>query len=188
MRRSLLAVAITLPLLNAQDASIDVTRSTITIHVGKTGLFSAAAHEHWVSAPIASGTIRESGTPGVEFKVESAKMTVKPDPKVDAKTQATIQKDMEDMTLETKKYPEISFQSSRVETTGFGQWKVEGNLSLHGETKPISLAVKRSGGAWTGHTTLKQTDFGLKPISIGGGMIKVRNEIEIDFQIYASGK
>lgn len=187
MRRSLLAVALTLPLLSAQEVSIDLARSTITIHVGKTGLFSAAAHEHWVNAPIASGSIQESGKPGVEFKVESAKMTVKADPKVDAKTQATIQKDMEDMTLETKKYPEISFQSTSVETTGLGQWKVEGNLSLHGVTKAVSLVVKRDAEAYRGHTTLKQTDFGIKPISIGGGMIKVKNEIEIDFRIYASG-
>ena len=188
MRRSLLAIALTLPLLSAQEVSIDLARSSITIHVGKTGVFSAAAHEPWINAPIASGTIQESGTPGVEFKVESARMTVKPDPKVDAKTQATIQKDMEDMTLEPKKYPEISFQSSRVETTGLGQWKVEGNLSLHGVTKPVNLVVKRNAGAYSGHTTLKQTDFGIKPISIGGGMIKVKNEIEVDFEIYANGK
>jgi hypothetical protein len=44
--------------------------------------------------------------------------------------------------------------------------------------------VKRSGGAYTCHATLKQTDFEIKPISIGGGMIKIKNEIEIDFEIY----
>jgi hypothetical protein len=51
-------------------------------------------------------------------------------------------------------------------------------------TKPISMAVKHSGGAYTVHTVLKQTDFGIKPISIGGGMVKIKNEVEIDFQIY----
>ena len=107
------------------------------------------------------------------------------DPKVDAKTQETVQKDMDEMTLEPSKYPEISFQSTRVEPSGEEQWKVTGNLSLHGATKPVNLTVKRESGGYTGHTVLKQTDFGIKPISMAGGTIRIKNEIEIDFQIYA---
>ena len=91
---------------------------------------------------------------------------------------------MEEMTLETKKFPEITFRSSRVEKLAEGQWKVEGDLSLHGVTKPVSLTVKQTGDAYTAHTVLKQTDFGIKPISVGGGLIKVKNEVEIDFQIF----
>jgi polyisoprenoid-binding protein YceI len=174
----------------AQERAIDTERSTITIHVGKSGLLSAAAHDHTIDAPISSGTIREPGAPGsapprVEFTVETAKMTVKPDPKIDAKTQATIQTDMEEMTLETKKFPRIEFHSSRVEKLAGGQWKVDGDLSLHGVTKPVSLTVKQTGDSYTTRTVLKQTDFGIKPISIGGGMIKVKNEVEIDFQIFS---
>ncbi len=84
----------------AQDTPIDVQRSTISIHAGKAGLLSAAGHDHLISAPISSGTIREGAAPHVEFKVETAKMTVQSNPKVDAKSQAQIQKDMEEMTLE----------------------------------------------------------------------------------------
>src|ERR1700757_1370094 len=123
----------------AQEMAIDTQRSTITIHVGKSGLLSAAAHDHTIDAPISSGTIRESNAPHIEFTVETAKMTVRPDPKIDAKTQATIQTDMDDMTLETKKFPEIVFRSSRIEKVADGQWKVDGDLSLHGVSKPVSL-------------------------------------------------
>ena len=176
----------------AQDTSIDVERSTITIHVDKAGLFSAAGHEHWVSAPISSGTIRETPPASVEFNVQTAKMAVKPDPKVDAKTQAQIQKDMEDLTLETRKFPQITFRSSRVDSrankSGDGQWEVTGDLSLHGVTKPISLTVKRTGEAYTAHTVLKQADFGIKPVSVGGGLVKVKNEVDIDFQIFTRVK
>jgi polyisoprenoid-binding protein YceI len=177
-----------LPLLaqdKTQERALDTQRSTITIHVGKSGLLSAAAHDHTIVAPISSGTVRESTVPHIEFTVETAKMTVKPDPKIDAKDQATIQTHMEEMTLETKKYPEIAFHSSRIERVADGQWKVVGDLSLHGVTKPVSLAVKQTGDSWTTHTVLKQTDFGITPISIGGGMIKVKNEVVIDFQIFA---
>jgi len=169
----------------AQDRKIDVQRSAITIHVGKAGLFSAAGHEHWVNAPIASGFVNESAS-RVEFTVETGKLTIKPDPKIDSSTQARIQKEMEEMTLEPAKYPDISFRSSRVEKTTDG-WKVEGNLSLHGITKPVTVVVKKNGDAYTGHATIKQTDFGMKPVSAAGGTIKVKNELDIDFQIVPAG-
>src|SRR5271165_3858524 len=108
MRRSTLALGAALwaaVTLLGQEMAIDTQRSTITIHVGKSGLFSAAAHDHTINAPIASGgmsgSMSGSGAPHIEFMVETAKMTVKADPKVDAKTQATIQKDMDEMTLDT---------------------------------------------------------------------------------------
>jgi hypothetical protein len=189
MLRSLLPLSIalltTVP-LSGQDRAIDTQRSKITVHVGKSGLLSAAAHNHTIDAPIASGTMRESAPSHIEFTVESAKMMVEPDPKISAKDQAEIQTHMQEMTLETKKYPEIAFHSSRIERTAGGQWKVDGDLSLHGVTKPVSLVVKQTGDSWTTRSILKQTDFGITPISIGGGMIKVKDEVEIDFQIFAA--
>src|SRR3984957_8445758 len=95
--------------LMAQEKTIDTQRSTITIHVGKSGLFSAAAHDHIVDVPISNGTISESGNPHIEFRVETAKMSVKPDAKIDAKDPATIQMHMQEMTLETKKFPRKTF-------------------------------------------------------------------------------
>jgi polyisoprenoid-binding protein YceI len=187
MRRSVLWLCVTLlapVLLFAQERPIDTQRSKITIHTGKSGLFSAAAHNHTIDAPIASGTMRESVPAHIEFTVESAKMTVEPDPKIDAKDQATIQADMEGMTLEVKKYPDIVFRSSRIDKLSTGEWKVDGDLTLHGVTKPVSLTVRQTGDSYTTQTVLKQTDFGIKPISIGGGMIKVKDEVEIDFQIF----
>lgn len=123
--------------------------------------------------------------PRIEFTVQAAALMVKPDPKVDAKTQATIQLDMEEMTLEVKKFPQIAFRSTHTEKIGNGQWKVDGDLSLHGVTRPVSLNVKQSGDSWVTHTVLKQTDFGIKPISVAGGMVKVKDEVQLDFQIFA---
>jgi polyisoprenoid-binding protein YceI len=147
--------------LMAQEKAIDTERSTITIQVGKSGLFSAAAHDHIVDAPISNGTISESGNPHIEFRVETAKMSVKPDPKIDAKDQVTIQTHMQEMTLETKKFPEITFRSVRIDKLAEGEWRVDGDLSLHGVTKRISLNVKRTGESYTTHAVLKQTDFGI---------------------------
>ena len=188
MRRSAVTLGLAFLVVGAvaaaENTAIDVQRRTISIHVSKAGLFSAAGHDHWVNAPIASGSIQESSAPHVEFAVETAKMIVRPDAKVDAKTQAEIQKDMEERTLETGKFPQITFRSNRVEKLGDGQWKVEGDLSLHGVTKLVRLSVTRTGDAYTARTVLKQTDFGIKPITVGGGLVKVKNELEIDFKIF----
>ena len=186
-RPGLIAVCVALlatPLV-AQERAIDTQRSTIVIHVGKSGLLSAAAHDHTINAPISSGNLQESPMPRVEFTVQAAALMVKPDPKVDAKTQATIQVDMEEMTLEAKKFPEITLRSTHIERIGDDQWKVDGDLSLHGITKSVSLNVKKSGDSWVTHTVLKQSDFGIKPISVAGGMVKVKDEIQLDFQIFA---
>jgi len=166
----------------AQEKAIDTQRSTITIHVLKAGLLSGFGHDHWIAAPIESGKYDEGAAPKVEFKVLAAKMQVKPDPKVNAKDEAAIQKDMQEMTLESAKYPEIAFRSTSIAKSG-GGWKVDGILTLHGASKPVKVDVKKSGDAYAGQVKIKQTEFGIKPISVAGGTIKVKDEIEIAFEI-----
>lgn len=171
-----------------QDRAIDTRRSTITVHVGKAGLFSAAGHEHWVETSVAAGVLNEGDRPHIEFRVESSKMQVRPDPKVDAKSQKQIQADMQEKVLESGRYPEIAFRSSRVEKQPQGEWRVEGMLTLHGVTRPVAVEVRRNGDAYVSRAILKQTDYGIKPISAAGGTVKVKDELEITFRIVAGTK
>ena len=68
-----------------------------------------------------------------------------------------------------KQYPTITFQSTHVEHVGGQGYKVRGNLSMHGVTKPITFDVAYRGqstlmGARTGLTakaTINRNDFGL---------------------------
>lgn len=172
----------------AQDKTIDTQRSAITIHVGKAGLFSAAGHEHWVSAPIAAGELSDSGPQSVRFMVDARSMRVKPDRKVGAKDEAEIQDTMQRKVLESERYPQIQFRSSNVFTVAEGSWRISGTLTLHGVTKPVSVDAKREGDAYTGNARIKQTDFGIQPVSIAGGAIKVKNELEIHFEVYSIPK
>ena len=41
------------------EQAIDTERSSLTVHVGKAGLLSAAAHEHWVNAPLAADGLKK---------------------------------------------------------------------------------------------------------------------------------
>jgi polyisoprenoid-binding protein YceI len=171
--------------LVAEDKSIDVQHSTITIHVGKGGLFSAAGHEHSVNAPIASGVFNDSDKPRIELRVQAAKLELQPDSKDDKEHQAEIQQTMQEKVLESAKYPEITFRSSGVAEVGRGQWTVSGTLTLHGVTKPVTVSVKREGRVYSGSAVIKQTDFGIKPISVGG-VLKVKDELGITFRIVSN--
>jgi polyisoprenoid-binding protein YceI len=165
----------------AQDVAIDPARSTITVHVRKAGLLSVAGHEHWITAPISAGAI-DTTTPRVELRIEVSRMEVTPDPQVSAKDQSQIQAHMLEA-LEAPKFPEIRFQSSRVEAVGDKRWQVHGALTLHGVSKGVVMTVAQDGEAYTGQVGVKQTDFSMKPVSVGGGLVKVKDEVEIDFRI-----
>lgn len=181
--RTLIVAAMVFPtMLWAGEKTIGVSKSVITIHVGKTGLFSAVGHEHWVDAPIAHGQFNEGDSPNVEFAVDARKLKVRPD-KESAADQTKIQETMQRDVLESEKYPEIVFRSTKITSMGGQSWKVIGALQLHGVSKPVAVEVRREGVVYTGSARIKQTDFGIKPVSAGGGTVKVKDELDITFKV-----
>ncbi len=173
----------------AQDSgeAIDTARSSLTIHVGKGGVFSAAAHEHWVAAPVAKGRVNSQGaTPGIRFSVQASKLKVKPEKGFSEKDRAEVQSNMQTKVLESSTYPQIAFQSTAVQSIRNDAWAVSGSLTLHGVTKPVAVKVTREKGGYAGSALIKQTDFGIEPIKIGGGLVKVKDQLEITFHVYTS--
>lgn len=170
----------------AQPKPIDTAQSAITIHVGKSGFFSAFGHDHLVRAPITQGTLDESPIrPKVEFRVDARQLKVM-DPDVKPEERAEIQRDMlGPKVLDSEKYPEISFRSTSIERIGDAKWKVSGELALHGQTRPVQATVTGSQGRYSGTANFKQTDFGIKPVSVGGGTVKVKDELRIEFEVRA---
>jgi hypothetical protein len=162
---------------------IDVGASELTIHVGKAGVFSAVGHEHWVEAPISEGRIREGPDALVEFAVDARRMSVKPDEKTSAGERASIQETMQRTVLESEKYPEIRFRSTQVTPAGAQAWKVTGTLTLHGVSKAVVADVRRESDAYIGTARFNQTDFGIQPVRIAGGVVRVKNQLEINFKI-----
>jgi polyisoprenoid-binding protein YceI len=162
----------------AVERQIDPEQSTLTIHVGKSGLLSAAGHEHTVTAPIANGTIDDRASAEITFRVEAARLTVLPE-----EHQSEIQHTMQERVLESTRFSEIYFASEKVQSTAEGEWDVSGRLTLHGETRTVLVHVKSLDGKYIGNTTIKQTDFGIRPVGAGGGTVKVKNELKIDFSI-----
>jgi hypothetical protein len=171
------------------EQAIDTERSSLTVHVGKAGLLSAAAHEHLVNAPIAGGTVTADGsTPAVWFSVDARRLSVRPEKDVPDKDRAEVQSNMQSKVLESNMYPDIVFRSTEARRTGVLVWRVSGDLTLHGVTKPVSVDVTRQNDAYVGAVRIKQTEFGIQPIKIGGGVVRVKDELEISFRVYTASR
>ena len=170
------------PHASLRQRTIDTERSVLTVHVFRSGIFSFAGDNHEIRAPIASGTIDE-GKPAVEFVVQANQMKVL-DPDLDAGKRAQVQANMlGPEVLDTQQFPQIRFHSTSVEASGTDTWLVHGELSLHGVTRPIVVRVSEAQQEYHGVASLKQTDFGIKPIRAGAGTVRVKDAVKIEFAI-----
>ena len=112
------------------------------------------------------------------------------DPNESEKDRATVQQNMESDVLMVSKYPRILFESTSIELGGASnQMKVHGNLAIRDKTQAvvIPLTFKRLGdGTYQadGKYNFKQSSFGIKPIQLGGGTIKVKDELETEFELF----
>jgi polyisoprenoid-binding protein YceI len=166
----------------AATQDIDAEHSTLTIRVYKTGLFSAFAHDHEINAPIRRGGFDEDKQ-AVDLNVDARTLRVV-DPGVSASERAQIQATMlGPKVLDSEKFQEIKFHSTSVERAGEGNWTVNGELTLHGQTHPVKVEVQGEKGHYRGSAMLKQKDFGIIPVSIAGGSVKVKDEIRVEFDI-----
>jgi polyisoprenoid-binding protein YceI len=165
---------------------IDTERSTLTVFVYKSGMFSAFADDHIIRAPIASGSISDEAPLAVSIAVKSASLKVL-DPKLSADKRSEVQTRMlGPEVLDTAAHPDITFKSTEIAPAGESRWTVNGELSIHGKTQAARFSVERREGRYRGTVTLKQRDFGIQPISIAGGTVKVKDELKVEFDIVAS--
>lgn len=169
--------------LPGQNRAIDTAHSTLKVGVFKSGFFSAFAHNHEIEAPITEGAVDFSGSPKATLRVDARKLSVL-DPEASAGTRAKIQETMEGpAVLDSEHFPEISFRSTSVAHPGPDRWEVHGDLTLHGKTRPVTVVVALKGGHYRGSATLEQRDFGIVPLSLAGGTVKVKDRVRIEFDV-----
>lgn len=122
-------------------------------------------------------------SPSVDLRVAARQLRVF-DPEASEKTRAQIQETMDsDKVLDVTRFPDISFQSTAVEVRGSDHWLVRGTLALHGKERPIAVDVTLKDERYRGSATLRQTDFGITPVTVAGGTVKVKDEVKIEFEI-----
>jgi len=161
---------------------IDTQRSVLTVRVYKAGMFSAFGHEHAIRAPIQNGTFDEDkGT--VDFVVDARALRVL-DSDVSDKERAEIQSTMlGSKVLDSSQFHEIRFHSTEVHRSGESKWTVQGELTLHGQSNPVKVDVERQDGRYRGSARLRQTEFGITPVTAAGGTVKVKDEVRVEFEL-----
>ncbi len=174
---------------------MDAGAGSFTIHVHSGGLFSPFAHDHTVAIREFSGEIRltpGSITPAViNVRIPADSITV-----VDEKHRGDIpdvQKNMDEKVLEVDKYPQIIFNSAVISAVknqaGEYLLNVSGQLTLHGVTKRIEFdaLVRETNGELHAKGTffIRQTDYKMQPVSLFGGLVKVKNKVDLSFNVIA---
>lgn len=102
--------------------------------------------------------------------------------------------------FDTKQYPEIAFKSTAVKPLGPNHYAVDGALTMHGVTRPVTLDVQLDPqtvrAPWgllrgaTATTTLDRTRWGLtwnKVIEGGGVMVSKEVRITLELELNQKG-
>jgi polyisoprenoid-binding protein YceI len=189
----LVAVLIACQAAQAQNGPCVIpNRGYFRIHVGTGGLFGAFAHDHLIEAQKVEGCAvldaKDLTHSSIKLTFPAASVRVM-DPNESEKDRATVQQNMENDVLLVSKFPQIVFESTAIELGGTNQLKVHGNLRIRDKTQAvvIPLTFKRlDDGTYQadGKYNFKQSSFGIKPIQLGGGTIKVKDDLESEFELF----
>jgi polyisoprenoid-binding protein YceI len=98
--------------------------------------------------------------------------------------------------LDVEKYPAITFKAKRTEKTGDAEFKVTGDLTIHGTTREVILTVEdvssEAKDPWGGtrigasaKTKIDRQQFGVtwnSPLETGGVVVGDEVKLELEFQ------
>lgn len=173
--------------------SIDAGQSDFMVHASVGGLLSSFGHNHNIAIKDISGETQFTDgtvTPAsLQMKIRADSLKVAD--KVSDNDRETIEKSMRDQVLETGKYPEITFKSTTIEVVKNSDSQFQGNiwgdLTLHGVTRNIfvkaQLTFEQKSVRARGEFSLKMTDYSIKPPSVAGGTITVKDTLKFNFNI-----
>jgi polyisoprenoid-binding protein YceI len=174
---------------------VDTGMSRFTVRAFATGLFSSLGHDPTFAVRGYSG--EASFVPDglqqayVRISIQSSALDLTDD--VSQKDRQEIESRMKQDVLETDANREIVFESSQITASKMGdtQFSVNavGNLSLHGVTRSETIYAQVSVAGDTlrayGEFSLRQTNYGIKLVSVAGGTLKVKDEVKIAFDFTA---
>src|ERR1700720_4486334 len=177
--------------------AIDTQQSKMDIHVGKEGAFKAFGHDHLIAAKQLSGEVQfdpeKLDKSSVRLHVPTKYITVI-DPGESEKDRKEVEATMEsDKVLDVAKFPEITFTSTSIsaakKTSDGWELTLSGKLNLHGVEKavsfPLHVHADNNELRAQGEVSILQTDYGVTPVKVGGGTVKVKDKLKITFNIVA---
>ncbi len=175
---------------------IDAKASTFIVRAFATGMLSAFGHSPTISVPDIEGEVRWTSSSmedtSLRIVANASSLTVADD--ISKSDRHEMERKMHEEVLETDSFPEIVYECSRVSSIqklGEGQFSaaLDGYLTLHGVTQgqPISARVTLKGDVLraAGEFSVRLSDYEIRPVSAAGGMVKLKDELKLSFDIAA---
>ena len=153
---------------------------TLSVRTQRTGAAAMAGHNLLIHVTSWKGTIGLGERTTIAVEADGASLRVQ---EGSGGVQALQDEDKENIRQtiddEVLRRETIEFRSTDVEVVGAGM-HVSGELTLNGETRPLSFDLALTAdGRLEGTAVVKQTDWGMKPYSGLFGALKVVDEIEV---------
>lgn len=174
---------------------IEASRSRFIAQAFAEGLLSAFGHNPRLAIRDFEGKVEfDPAAPNaasVWMKARADSLVVIDD--MNEKDRREIERVTREELLEAVRYTEIVFQSASVApqqvAEGRYQAPVAGDLSLRGVTRELAIGAMAlvEGGELRaqGGFTLRLTDFNIRPVSVAGGLLKLKDEVRLSFDIVA---
>ena len=171
---------------------VDPDASLIAVTVRRAGLMARLGHDHIVASHTLTGYAAPGlGRADVSFRVDQ--LTVDEpqllreagiDTQRSAEAVEGTRKNMLGPVLDAQRYPVVALHAERSADD-----RLRVAVTLHGVTRSLDLpaAVKVDAAQVTASGTahLKQTDFGITPFSVGGGLLAVDDGLDVRYRIVA---
>lgn len=174
--------------------AIDPAQSLIAITVRRGGPLSRLGHDHVVASRTLAGfAAPEQGRADVYFRLDQ--LTVdEPQLRREAGLDSTpsaaaiegTRNNMLGTVLEAPRFPLVVMHARRVE--GMDK-SLRLTITLHGVTRtldvPTKVEMNKDYVAASGTLQLRQTDFGITPLSVMAGALSVQDQMDLRFRIVA---
>jgi len=160
------------------------------------GLLSAFGHDPTIATRDLQGEV--SFTPGVKsFEYSRLQLHIRSDSlevvdEISEKDREEMHRKMYNEVLQTDRFPEITYECSRVTGSGSGDryWvTLNGELTLRGVTRPVPVTARvlmnENSLRASGEFSLRQSDFGITPVTAAAGAIRLKDELKLNFDIVA---
>jgi polyisoprenoid-binding protein YceI len=174
---------------------IDGRSSRFTVNAFATGLLAAMGHNPIIGIRDVNGEMNfnpdklEAGS--FRLAIKTSSLGVQND--ISDKDRREIERLMNQEVLETARFPGILYEAPAISVTKMSHMlysaTLNGNLTFHGVTRslPIAARVALLGSMLraSGDFSLNQTDYNIKLVSVAGGALKLKDELNFSFEIVA---
>jgi polyisoprenoid-binding protein YceI len=172
---------------------LEPSAGKLLLKTGRTGLGRRAGHDLTIEATrwqadVVANTI-DPGQSSATVTIEAGSLQVREGtgglkPLTDA-DRADIKKIIGEKILLTAKHPVITFTSAQITGTA-DAFQVSGDLTILGESRPITVHGGVDAGRLRGHATVTQTKWGIKPYSAFAGALRLADDVQVEFDIAVS--